>query len=340
MKKKTIQRLLITISSIVILLIAFFIYSAILLNERITVDGTINIIIPKDASIEKTINIFNQNGLLKPSWFFKLFAKTYAKLYNNVIHTGCYRFDSKNRNIHLIKAILTGENQLIIKVTYPEGITLKDFASITQRKLGVDSAEFIGIALSDSLIKARKIPAKTIEGYLMPETYEFFWKETAINVIDRLLNQQNKIWNQKFAQKADSIGKTRHEILTLASIVEAESPVNDEKARIAGVYYNRLSRNWKLQADPTVQYALGLKKKLTLSDLEYVSPYNTYLNYGLPPTPINSPSIKSIEAVLNPEKHNYFFFVASGISDARHYFASTGSQHLKNKQLFKQTRKK
>lgn len=340
MKKATLKRILIAISSIVLLLIASFLYSSILLNKKINVEGTINIIIPKDISINKAINIFNQNGLLQPSWFFKLFAKFYAKIYGLELHSGCYRFDSQNKNIHLIKAIMTGDNLLIIKVTYPEGITLRDFASISARKLGLDSADFMKIALSDSLIKARKIPANTIEGYLMPDTYEFFWKESPVNVIDRLLNQQNKVWNQRFAKKADSIGKTRHEILTLASIVEAESPLNNEKARIAGVYYNRLARSWKLQADPTVQYALGTKNRLNLKDLEYNSPYNTYLFYGLPPTPINSPSIKSIEATLYPEIHNYVYFVASGKSDSKHNFATTGFQHLKNKNLYKQNRKK
>lgn len=128
---------------------------------------------------------------------------------------------------------------------------------------------------------------------------------------------------------------SRHQVVTLASIVEAETPVLEERPRVAGVYINRLEKGMLLQADPTVQYALNKFSRLTYSDLNYDSPYNTYRYAGLPPSPINSPSKSSIDAVLNYEKHNFIYFVAKGDGSGLHNFARTYEEHLKNVSLYR-----
>jgi len=132
-----------------------------------------------------------------------------------------------------------------------------------------------------------------------------------------------------------------HQILTLASIIEAETPVISERKRVSGVFHNRLKKKMPLAADPTIQYALGThKKRLLYSDLEVDSPYNTYKNAGLPPGPINSPSYSSIEAALTPEVHNYLFFVAKGDGSNTHNFAKNYDEHQNNRKIFNKNRTK
>ena len=175
----------------------------------------------------------------------------------------------------------------------------------------------------------------------MPDTYEFYWKESIPEIVKKLLDAQSQIWNEKFAVAAKQEGRTRNEILTLASIIEAEAPGNDDKLRISGVFYNRLKRNMPLQSDPTVLYALGLHKERVLyKDLDVDSPYNTYRNIGLPPGPINSPGVKSIEAALNPEIHDYLYFVAAGDGSGKINYSRTGQQHILNVQSFRRERGK
>jgi UPF0755 protein len=138
-------------------------------------------------------------------------------------------------------------------------------------------------------------------------------------------------------KKQDELGKTQSEILTLASIVEAESNMDEERPKVAGVYWNRLKKKMRLEADPTVQYALGEERRLRFPDLDFDSPYNTYRHAGLPPGPINNPGKLSILAALYPEQHEYLFFVATGTGG--HRFAKYYSDHQKNIRLYHRTRR-
>ena len=149
-----------------------------------------------------------------------------------------------------------------------------------------------------------------LEGYLLPETYQFERNVNVKQIINKLLNEGEKIWNSDNKDKVLSMGYSQYEILTLASIIEAETPNKIEYKKISGVYHNRLKIGMLLQADPTVQYALGSKKKLRRIDLDFNNPYNTYVYAGLPPGPINNPGKGAILAALNPEKHNFLYFVA------------------------------
>jgi UPF0755 protein len=224
-------------------------------------------------------------------------------------------------------------------VTFPEGITVNRFSAILKKNLGVDSLEFITLANSDSLLNAWNIGAPSFEGFLKPDTYEFYWQQPAIDILRFLVQQQNKLWQEKFASRALQQGKSRLEILTLASIVEAETPRPEERARIAGVYHNRLEKGMKLEADPTVQYSIGETRRLRYKDLEYKDIYNTYVHTGLPPGPINSPSASSIEAALNPEENSYYFFCAKGDGSNTHSFATSASEHAVNVLQYRRNRK-
>lgn len=316
-------------------IVAVALYCFYELNRTLNIPDDVYISIPKNSSSSQIVKILNKYDLFKPSILFKVIIKAYSTVTENKVHPGIYRFNRENKNYDIIRSIFSGKQLALIKVTFPEGLNLHEYASICFRKLGIDSALFLKIANSDSIRGEYKINFKTVEGYFYPATYNFFWKSHPAEIIRTLLDYGQKNWERKFAQKAAEEGKSKHEILTLASIIEVETPVIAERKRVGGVYMNRLKRGMKLEADPTVQYAIGLKRKLTLKDLDTDSPYNTYRYTGLPPGPINSPSLSSIEAALEPEKNDFIYFVAIGDGSGRHNFAKTFSQHERNKIAYK-----
>ncbi|MBS1537728.1 MAG: endolytic transglycosylase MltG [Bacteroidetes bacterium] len=308
------------------------------LLKPLPITKQIDIQIPTRTTISKATDILAEKKAISSPFIFKWSAKIYATLYGKGLYAGYYRFSAHQSHWQLLRSIFSGKQSFTVNVVFPEGISLTKFASIAAKQVGIDSTEFMKLATSDSLLRARNIKGKSVEGFIMPDTYNFFWKQPVGEVLDKLLDEQDRIWTDKFAALAKKADKTRREILTLASIVESETPQPDERSRIAGVYINRISKNMKLEADPTVQYALGEQRHLLYRDLEIDSPYNTYKYEGLPPGPINSPGIASIEAALEPEKHDYIYFVATG--DGDHTFSKTYTQHLKAVELYRLKRKK
>lgn len=228
-----------------------------------------------------------------------------------------------------------------VKVTIPEGFTIKQIAerlgeagswdAKTVRQLTREPEKFAddlpaGVPDSEGLQYA-------LEGYLFPDTYEFSTDATEEDVVRRLVQETGKKLQSipDFDNLLKERGLTVHELLTVASLVEREAVVDSERPLIAGVIYNRLNDPMKLQIDATVQYALGeQKERLLYSDLEIDSPYNTYKNEGLPPGPIASPSLKSIEAALRPEASDYFFYVTKKDGSGEHLFAKTFAEHEQN----------
>jgi UPF0755 protein len=261
-------------------------------------------------------------------------------LYDDMrIHPGIYKFTADNTNIDIIKAVFSGKQRYVVKILYPEGIRLTDFASITAKYLDIDSADFVNFCNSPEVLKKYGIKANSAEGYLFPDTYNFYFNATVEQVCDKLLKQHNKVWNEIEKKYKTGPKLSKHEIMTLASIIEAETPVVSERPIVAGLYLNRLRIGMKLDADPTVQYALKGKKKLSYKDLKVPSPYNTYLHKGLPPGPICSPGRTAIEAVFNPVKSNYLYFVAKGDGSGEHYFTNSYNQHLTNRRQYKRNKK-
>lgn len=193
-----------------------------------------------------------------------------------------------------------------------------------------DAPDFLA-ALRDPVVAASLGTDTThLFGYMLPETYNFYWLTDAETVIRRIKEDFDSYFNTDRQAKAEAAGLSKDDVINLAGIVEWETGINDEKPRVAGVYLNRLRRRgWRLQADPTVQYAVmareGRKRRLLNVDYGIRHPYNTYLIDGLPPGPITNPSKSSIDAVLNAEEHNYMFFVARG--DGSHVFSRTLGEH-------------
>ena len=176
----------------------------------------------------------------------------------------------------------------------------------------------------------------------IPNSYEFFWNSSGETFRDRMLKEYQRFWNTDRMNKANKLGMSPNEVITLASIVHKETAKVDERPRVAGVYLNRLKVGMKLQADPTVIYALKLNsgdfntvyKRVLYKDLTLDSPYNTYKYSGLPPGPIAMPDITAIDAVLNSEQHNYYYFVANVENFGYHKFAENLAQHNKNKEQY------
>lgn len=214
----------------------------------------------------------------------------------------------------------------LVRWTVPEGLTTSAIAELWEMS-GFGTAEaFRRASESPDLLKRYGLTEKTVEGYLFPNTYKFAKGTTTEKVVEMMLDEFKQQWTEKFDAEAQNLGRTRHEIVTLASVIEKEAQSKPERPRISSVFHNRLTRKWKLQADPTVLYALGNPERpLTRTDLQVDSPYNTYKYKGLPPGPIANPGIDSIVAALRPEKTEYFYFVAIG--DGKHHFSKTLSEH-------------
>jgi UPF0755 protein len=291
-----------------------------------------------NASVSLIVEKLNEKGVLEPAWLFTPYLKFYTMLYDEKIYAGTYKFSNTNTNLDVIRAIFSGKQRYVVRITYPEGISLADFAVLTARNLEVDSAEFVNYCNSRANLSKYGITASTAEGYLMPDTYNFFLNASIDKVVETLMNHHQKVWKE-FNNDLKNTKLNKHDILTLASIVEAETPVSDERPIVAGLYLNRLRIGMRLEADPTVQFAMKDKKKLTYNDLKNKNLYNTYVYKGLPPGPINSPGRSAINAVLNPAKHKYLYFVAKGDGSGEHYFATNYNQHLDNKTKYKRNRR-
>jgi UPF0755 protein len=291
--------------------------------------------ISRGASFRVVVDSLVETGIIRNKWSFELAGRILG--YTKSIKVGKYLFVSGQSNFDILCDINGGKSRLIIPVTIPEGWPLDKIAHRFEHDLGIDEKLFLSLCQNENFIYDQGINTKSIEGYLLPETYSFYWQTDEQEILVRILNGFKQFYNDSLTKKQDELGKTQSEILTLASIVEAESNVDEERPRVAGVYWNRLKKHMRLEADPTVQYALGEGRRLRFPDLDFDSPYNTYRHTGLPPGPINNPGKLSILATLYPEQHDYLFFVATGIGG--HRFAKKYSDHQKNIRMYHHTKR-
>jgi UPF0755 protein len=253
------------------------------------------------------------------------------------VKAGQYSFPLGTTVPELLRAFARGMSGLNL-VVIPEGLTTTEVSLLLSNHLGVPVSEFDSLASDRAFLDSLGVDAPTIEGYLAPDSYEFL-PGTSPEVAFRTMVQRTRQILLRAAAGRDSLplGLSLYELLTLASIVEAEAQADVERPRIARVYLNRLARGMKLQADPTVGYALGRgpRTRLYFRHLRVSSPFNTYLHEGLPPGPICNPGHRSILAVLDPVPGNKeLFFVARG--GGRHLFAESYQQHLANIRLVRQ----
>lgn len=211
-------------------------------------------------------------------------------------------------------------------VTVPSGMDIGRLSQVLGNQLQADSVEFSAVFKDSSeLALELNLDGESLFSRMLPNTYNIYWTSTAEQVVRRILNEFQYSVLNPYSDEIKENEFNLHEILTLASIVEWEAQNRDEKPTISGLYWNRLNRNMHLQADPTIIYAIGERRRLLYEDYRVEHPYNTYIHTGLPPGPITNPDIASIEAVLNPEEHDYLFMVAT--PEGGHFFSETFEQH-------------
>ncbi len=276
--------------------------------------------------------------VLKSISNFNLAAK--KKGYVTRVKSGKFAILKGSNNNDIINT-LRGKG-LTVRVTYNNQERLENLAGRIAQQIVPDSITLLKAFLDPEFLKAKGFSTPNAMSMYLPNSYDFFWNTTAENFRDRMWRFHQKFWSDVRKKKADQLGLSVLEVVNLAAIIQKETQKVDERPRVAGVYLNRLRRKMKLQADPTVIYAMKLKhenfdkviKRVLYKDLKIKSPYNTYRYKGLPPGPITMPDISSIEAVLNPERHRYLYFVANPNQPGYHLFAKNGREHARNKKTY------
>ena len=236
-------------------------------------------------------------------------------------------------NNQLVNLLRSGK-QTTVKLSFNNQDTFEKLAGRISEQIEADSISLIEIFNDPIFISESGFNKKTAIGMYIPNTYEFYWNTSAKLFRSKMQKEFNNFWNSNRLAKAKKLNLTQNEVITLASIVQKETSSVKERPMVAKLYLNRLQEQWPLQADPTIIFAIKEKtgedtviKRVLTKDLEIESPYNTYKNLGLPPGPISMPDISSIDAVLNPANHEYFFMCASITKIGTHEFAKTLSQH-------------
>ncbi|HRE24841.1 MAG TPA: endolytic transglycosylase MltG [Bacteroidia bacterium] len=251
--------------------------------------------------------------------------------YTERVIPGRYEITDNMNNRQLLQLLRSGK-QVPIKITFNNIRTKSDLASRISIQIEADSTQ-IAAMLSDSLLlKEEALNSDNVLCLFIPNTYEMYWNTSATDFFKRMKREYDNFWNTSRRQKAEQQGLTPVQVSILASIVQSETKQNAEKPRVAGVYLNRLRQNWKLEADPTLVFALGdFSIKRVLNEYKTIdSPYNTYKYFGLPPGPICLPDISSIDAVLNAESHQFMYFCAREDMSGFHSFAKDYNTHLLN----------
>lgn len=210
--------------------------------------------------------------------------------------------------------------------------TKENLAGRISEQLMLDSLTLLNMLNSETNLKSLGFDTNTIVAMFIPNTYEVYWDTSIDKLMNRMKNEYSTFWNESRKAKAKQVGLSPIEVSILASIVEEEATYSDEYPIVAGLYLNRLKRGQRLEADPTVKFALNdfSLRRILYKHLEVESPYNTYRNEGLPPGPIRVPSIKGIDATLSPQDHKYLFMCAKEDLSGRHNFATTHAEHVRN----------
>lgn len=285
----------------------------------------VRINIPAGSSFGQVADSLAANDIVGNATLFRV----YGRMRNAAarVQPGTYAF-RPGASWSAILEDLTGGRVLTARVVVPEAWDLRGIAPRIASAMGFEEDSVIYV-LTDSATVARfDVPGPTMEGYLYPATYTFPLAAPLDEVIGAMVNSYRRVWTEERRARAEEMGMSEREVVTMASIIEKEARQRDEMPRISGVYHNRLRRNWRLEADPTVQYALGEhQSRLLYAHIDQTAdnPYNTYRNFGLPPGPIGSPSAMGIDAALNPESHDFMFFVAR--PDGSHIFTRTLADH-------------
>lgn len=293
------------------------------------------VVIPEGASAGAIADILADHGVIRAPTFFTLIARLRGVARD--LKAGEYELQTGMSYGSVLADLRDGPAVEFVRLTIPEGLILPQVADVVAERTPLGRAEFLS-AVRSGRHRPAIMPASvsSLEGYLFPDTYDVLENATADGVVGMLVRQFDRVAASLDWRKAEALGRSPHEIVTIASMIEREARLDEERPLVAAVIYNRLERGMRLQIDATVQYAIYLqagsyKERLLFRDLEIGSPYNTYRIAGLPPGPIAAPGRASLEAALEPADVDYLYYVLVDPETGRHAFARTAEEHARLK---------
>ncbi|MBI5561662.1 MAG: endolytic transglycosylase MltG [Deltaproteobacteria bacterium] len=279
--------------------------------------------IPKGASFRVIVSTLEKAGVIRDAANFSLAARLMGAVKS--AKAGEYEFNLSMNTVEVLDALVSGK-VMKHQVTIPEGYNLYDVASLLKEAGLCDEREFIAAATDERAAAAQGLPGPTLEGYLFPDTYVMEKGMSAVEIIGKMTQRFKAVYYSEFDAPSRERGESMSRVVTLASIIEKETGAGAERGLISSVFHNRLRRRIKLQSDPTAIYAIrGFDGNLTRKDLLRKNPYNTYVNYGLPPGPIANPGRGALRAALFPAQGDYLYFVSK--NNGTHYFSKNLREH-------------
>ena len=316
--------------SVLAISLTFYFYQVFFVaNTLVESDKPYLLKIPSNSVYKNVVDKLYEERVINDALSFSFVAKVLG--YQDGVKPGLYQIEPKMNNLQLVRMLRSGQ-QTPVRVTFNTVRTQEDLAEKISVNLEVSKEQFLELLQDSVYIRKFGFEEETVMSMFIPNTYEFWWNTSAAELFERMHKEYQSFWTEARSQKAQDLGLSKEEVSTLASIVQAESQKSDERPKIAGVYLNRLRIGMPLQADPTLVFAASdfSIKRLSAKQMAIDSPYNTYKYAGLPPGPINLPDINSLDAVLNPEKHNYLYFCAKEDFSGYHSFAVGYEEHLSN----------
>jgi UPF0755 protein len=314
------SRALILTVVIVAILLAGLYYAVSPTDRR---DETVTVDIPKGTSFLRSVDLLENAGLIKNKYLF--YAVVIARNAQGNIRAGEYELSTSMSPLDIINKLVKGDI-VSYKVTIPEDFTVAEIAARLASYKLVDEKAFMSISGDPKFVASLGIEGKSAEGYLYPDTYILDKSMGAKDIIRMMVSQFWKTFTHDMQERAEELGMTMPQVVTLASIIGKESGFKDEKPLVSAVFHNRLKKRMRLQSDPTAVYDLkSITKVIKRKHLQKNTPYNTYVISGLPPGPIANPAIDSLQAALYPASVNYLYFVSN--NDGSHNFSSSLSAH-------------
>ncbi|MCK5471383.1 MAG: endolytic transglycosylase MltG [Cyclobacteriaceae bacterium] len=335
MDKRKILILSVVIITILSSSFTFYFYQVIYVSNFLVEKENRYLYIPTGATFEDVQRIIYDERFVNDAVSFGMLAK-FMK-YNELVKPGKYLIEKNSNNRDVIRKLRAGD-QAPLRITFNNARLLTDVAEKLTVNLELDPGNFLEIISSANTASKYGFNQETFRCMFIPNTYEVYWTVSGEKLADRLHEEYERFWDKERLEKAKKLGMDPVQVTILASIVQAETSHNEESPIVAGLYLNRLKRNMPLQADPTLIYAAGdftIKRVLNIHK-EIESPYNTYKYAGLPPGPINFPSIISIDAVLNYKEHKYIYMCAKEDFSGYHNFSSNLRQHSINAKKYQQ----
>lgn len=306
----------------------YYIYS-----PALTITEPYRLIVQRGDNLQNvTMKLHKNCGLKHPKVFIWIAERMNVE---KNLHAGRFEFLPTMNNREIAKLLRSGSTYTV-NVTIRGSTDLNNIPVLLGKYLEPDKDSFQVMLDSNAYLSKYGFNKKTVAAMFIPNTYNMYWFTTADETLERFYKEYKRFWNIERRVKADSVGLTILEVSILASIIDKETNQVYEMPRIAGVYLNRLRKGWKLQADPTVKYALDSMsmKRILVEHTQVENPYNTYDIVGLPPSPICIPSVQAIDAVLNYEHHQYMYFCAKPDFSGLHIFAENLDEHNRNAKAY------